>query len=73
MPLERTLLANGIMLAGLESRRKGGTWIDTPELVVVLLLAATLTDFRANTRSSMCRTFRFPGIASKAIVHADRK
>ena len=24
MPLERTLLANGIMLAGLESRRKGG-------------------------------------------------
>lgn len=31
-PLERTLLANGIMLAGLESRRQGGTWIDTPEL-----------------------------------------
>ena len=31
-PLERTLLANGIMLAGLESRRRGGTWIDTPEL-----------------------------------------
>jgi hypothetical protein len=34
MPLERTLLANGIMLAGLESRRKGGGWIDTPELAV---------------------------------------
>lgn len=32
MPLERTLLANGILLAGLESRRKGGQWIDTPEL-----------------------------------------
>jgi hypothetical protein len=32
MPLERTLLANGILLAGLESRRKGGAWIDTPEL-----------------------------------------
>lgn len=34
MPLERTLVANGIMLAGLESRRKGGTWIDTPELAI---------------------------------------
>lgn len=34
MPLERTLLANGIMLAGLESRRQGGTWIETPELAV---------------------------------------
>jgi hypothetical protein len=32
MPLERTLLSNGILLAGLESRRKGGTWVDTPEL-----------------------------------------
>jgi len=32
MPLERTLLSNGIMLAGLESRRHGGQWIDTPEL-----------------------------------------
>jgi hypothetical protein len=32
MSLERTLLANGIMLAGLESRRKGGTWVETPEL-----------------------------------------
>ena len=32
MPPERTLLANGIMLAGLDSRRKGGTWVDTPEL-----------------------------------------
>jgi hypothetical protein len=31
-PIERTLLANGIMLAGLESRRQGGTWIDTPHL-----------------------------------------
>jgi hypothetical protein len=31
-PIERTLMANGILLAGLESRRQGGTWIDTPEL-----------------------------------------
>jgi hypothetical protein len=34
MPLERTLVANGIMLAGLESRRKGGAWVDTPELAL---------------------------------------
>jgi hypothetical protein len=33
-PIERTLVANGIMLAGLESRRQGGKWIDTPELSV---------------------------------------
>ena len=33
-PIERTLLANGIMLAGLESRRQGGKWIDTPELAI---------------------------------------
>ena len=32
IPTERTLLANGIMLAGLESRRLGGKWVDTPEL-----------------------------------------
>jgi hypothetical protein len=32
MPMERTLLVNGVMLAGLESRRRGGIWIDTPEL-----------------------------------------
>jgi hypothetical protein len=32
MPVERTLVANGIMLAGLDSRRQGGKWIDTPEL-----------------------------------------
>jgi hypothetical protein len=31
-PVERTLMANGIMLAGLESRRQGGKWIDTLEL-----------------------------------------
>ena len=31
-PIERTLLANGIMLAGLESRSKGGAWVDTPHL-----------------------------------------
>jgi hypothetical protein len=34
VPLERTLLANGILLAGLESRLKGGAWVDTPELAV---------------------------------------
>ncbi len=34
MPPERTLVANGIMLAGLESRRKGGMWINTPDLGV---------------------------------------
>jgi hypothetical protein len=33
-PIERTLVANGIMLAGLESRRLGGKWIDTPELAI---------------------------------------
>jgi hypothetical protein len=33
-PIERTLLANGIMLAGLESRSKGGAWVDTPHLRV---------------------------------------
>ena len=32
VPIERTLMANGIMLAGLESRRLGGKWVDTPEL-----------------------------------------
>ena len=32
IPVERTLLANGILLAGLESRSKGGTWVDTPYL-----------------------------------------
>jgi len=32
VPIERTLMANGIMLAGLESRRLGGSWVDTPEL-----------------------------------------
>lgn len=33
-PIERTLLANGIMLAGLESRLRGGSWVDTPELAI---------------------------------------
>ena len=33
-PTERTLVANGIMLAGLESRRLGGRWVDTPELSI---------------------------------------
>ena len=32
VPIERTLVANGMMLAGLESRRLGGPWVDTPEL-----------------------------------------
>lgn len=32
VPIERTLYANGIMLAGLESRRQDGKWIDTPQL-----------------------------------------
>jgi hypothetical protein len=31
-PIERTLLANGILLAGLESRGQKGKWVDTPEL-----------------------------------------
>jgi hypothetical protein len=31
-PPERTLLANGIMLSGLESRVQGQRWLDTPEL-----------------------------------------
>lgn len=31
-PIERTLLANGIMLAGLRSRRERGKWIETAEL-----------------------------------------
>jgi hypothetical protein len=33
-PMERTLVANGIMLAGLSSRRKGGAWVETPEIDV---------------------------------------
>jgi hypothetical protein len=33
-PIERTLVANGIMLAGLESRLRGGKWVDTPELSI---------------------------------------
>ena len=33
-PIERTLVANGIMLAGLESRLRGGTWVETPELAI---------------------------------------
>lgn len=32
MPIERTLYANGIMLAGLESRRQAGRWVETPDL-----------------------------------------
>ena len=35
--MERTLLANGILLAGLESRRLGGAWVETPELGYLLL------------------------------------
>ncbi len=31
-PPERTLLSNGIMLSGLESRLQGQRWLDTPEL-----------------------------------------
>jgi hypothetical protein len=33
-PVERTLVSNGIMLAGLESRLRGGSWVDTPEIDV---------------------------------------
>lgn len=33
-PIERTLLANGILLAGLQSRKLGGSWVDTPELAI---------------------------------------
>jgi hypothetical protein len=33
-PIERTLVANGIMLAGLESKLRGGSWVDTPELAI---------------------------------------
>ena len=33
-PAERTLLATGIMLAGLESRLQGQKWLDTPHLDV---------------------------------------
>ena len=40
VPIERTLLANGIMLAGLESRRLGGKWVDTPELENLILCSA---------------------------------
>ncbi|MEP7365719.1 MAG: hypothetical protein ABI972_20900 [Acidobacteriota bacterium] len=34
MPLERTLLSNGIMLFGLESRVQEHKWLDTPELAI---------------------------------------
>ena len=34
VPIERTLLANGILLAGLKSRLLGGKWVDTPELAI---------------------------------------
>lgn len=33
-PIERTLLATGILLSGLESRRQGQKWLQTPELNV---------------------------------------
>ncbi|HZT30659.1 MAG TPA: hypothetical protein VFA33_12280 [Bryobacteraceae bacterium] len=33
-PIERTLLATGILLFGLESRRQGQRWLETPELDV---------------------------------------
>jgi len=33
-PMERTLLANGILLFGLESRLQGQKWLDTPQLSV---------------------------------------
>ncbi len=33
-PIERTLLSTGILLFGLESRRRGQTWLETPELTV---------------------------------------
>jgi hypothetical protein len=33
-PIERTYLATGIMLFGLESRLRGQKWLDTPQLRV---------------------------------------
>ena len=33
-PIERTLYANGIMLAGLESRLRKGEWVETPDLTL---------------------------------------
>jgi hypothetical protein len=33
-PAERTLLATGILLFGLESRLQGQKWLDTPQLSV---------------------------------------
>ncbi|MBL8293579.1 MAG: hypothetical protein JNN08_17155 [Bryobacterales bacterium] len=32
LPVERTLMSTGILLAGLESRLQGQTWLDTPHL-----------------------------------------
>lgn len=34
-PIERTLLSTGITLFGLESRLRGGDWLETPELDIV--------------------------------------
>ena len=34
IPAERTLLATGITLFGLESRQRGQVWLETPELEI---------------------------------------
>src|SRR4030095_8060244 len=58
-PIERTLLANGIMLAGLESRSKGGAWVDTPHLHIAYSCPPALAP---TTRLLTFRACLFPAI-----------